>query len=170
MISLTNYFGVINIGSKRQSDYVVYKKIKSDLKSCKRIDIIKNLNILNRNSIKKTLNKHKFDLVINCAAMAKIIDCEKNVSKAININIAGMFNLVREILCHEIYYKRKIKLIHISSDAVYPSQKGNYSEKSHLGPYNVYGWTKIASEFLAKLVDQHIIIRTRFFNKEKIKC
>ena len=40
----------------------------------------KNLNILNRNSIKKTLNKHKFDLVINCAAMARIIDCEKNVS------------------------------------------------------------------------------------------
>ena len=101
--------------------------------------------------------------------MAKIIDCEKNVSKAININIAGTFNLVREILCHEIYYKRKVKLIHISSDAVYPSRKGNYSEKSHLGPYNVYGWTKIASEFIAKLVDQHIIIRTRFFNKEKIK-
>ena len=129
----------------------------------------KNLNILNGNSIKKILKKHKFDLIIYCAAMAKIVDCEKNVSKAININIGGTFNLVREILCYEINYKRKIKLIHISSDAVYPSQKGNYSENSRLGPYNIYGWTKIASEFLARLVDEHIIIRTRFFNKEKIK-
>ena len=129
----------------------------------------KNLNILNRNSIKKILNKHKFDLVINCAAMARIVDCEKNASKAININIGGTFNLVREILCHEINYKRKIKLVHISSDAVYPSQKGNYSENDHLSPYNIYGWTKIASEFLARLVDKHIIIRTRFFDKEKIQ-
>ena len=65
----------------------------------------KNLNILNRNSIKKILKKYKFDLIIHCAAMAKIVDCEKNVSKAININIGGTFNLVREILCYEINYK-----------------------------------------------------------------
>ena len=124
---------------------------------------------INRNSIKKTLNKHKFDLVINCAAMAKIIDCEKNVSKAININIVGTFNLVKEILSYEIRKKTKIKIIHISSDGVYPSQRGNYLEKGPLGPYNVYGWTKLASEFLIRILDKHIVIRTRFFDKEKIK-
>jgi len=129
----------------------------------------KNLNILNRKSIKKVLSKHKFDLIINCAAMAKIVDCEKNLSKAINVNIEGTFNLVKEILSYETNYKRKIKFIHISSDAVYPSQKGNYFEKDNLGPYNNYGWTKLASEFLVKLINKHVIIRTRFFNKKKIK-
>ena len=129
----------------------------------------KNLNLISRKSIRKALNYHKFDLVINCAAMARILDCEKNTTKAIDVNIGGTLNLVKEILRHETHYKRKIKLIHISSDGVYPSQKGNYSEKGPLGPYNIYGWTKLASEFVVKLVDKHVIVRTRFFDKEKIK-
>lgn len=129
----------------------------------------KDLNILNRNSIKKTLNRNNFDLIINCAAMAKIVDCEKNPSKAIKVNIVGIFNLVNEILNYEIKSKKKIKLLHMSSDAVYPSQKGNYSEKDNLSPYNVYGWTKLASEFLVRLLKRHVIIRTRFFVKDKIK-
>ena len=129
----------------------------------------KNLNILNRTSIRKILNNHRFSLIINCAAFARIIDCEKNISKAINVNILGTFNLVKEILDYEKKYYRKIKFIHISSDGVYPSQKGNYSEKDSLGPYNIYGWTKLSSEFIARFIDKHIIIRTRFFNKEKIK-
>ena len=85
----------------------------------------KNLNLISRKSIRKALNYHKFDLVINCAAMARILDCEKNTTKAIDVNIGGTLNLVKEILRHETHYKRKIKLIHISSDGVYPSQKGN---------------------------------------------
>ena len=128
----------------------------------------RDLNILNTKSIKKILNKHKFNLIINCAAMARIKDCEKNPSKAININIGGTFNLVKEILSYEIKKKTKIKIIHISSDGVYPSQRGNYLEKGPLGPYNVYGWTKLASEFLIRILDKHIVIRTRFFDKEKI--
>ena len=129
----------------------------------------KNLNILDRNSIRKSLSKNKFNLIINCAAMARIVDCEKNLSKAISINIGGTFNLVKEILSYEKKYRKKIKLIHMSSDAVYPSLYGNYSEEDDLGPYNIYGWTKLASEFLVRLLDKHVIIRTRFFVKEKIK-
>jgi len=33
----------------------------------------KKLNILNRNSIKNALNRSKFDSIINCAAMARIV-------------------------------------------------------------------------------------------------
>ena len=152
-------------GSGNLGSSIIRSELFKNLYSPKK----KDFNLLNRYSIRKTLSKNKFDLIINCAAMARVLDCEKNVSKAININIGGIFNLVKEILNYEISHKRKIKLIHISSDGVYPSQKGNYSEKSPLAPYNVYGWTKLASEFIAKLVDRHVIIRTRFFNKEKIK-
>ena len=87
--------------------------------------------------------------------MARIVDCEKNPFKAINVNINGTYNLVKEILDYEIKYKKKIKLVHISSDGVYPSIKGNYSEKGPLGPYNTYGWTKVASEFIVKFINNH---------------
>ena len=60
-------------------------------------------------------------------------------------------------------------MVHLSSDAVYPSIKGNYNENSNLGPYNVYGWTKLSAEFIVKILTNYIIIRTRFFSKDKIK-
>jgi len=127
------------------------------------------LNILQPVTIKKILNKHKFNLVINCAAMAKIVECEKDPIKAINVNVVGTYNLIKEIIENEKKNKNKIKLIHMSSDAVYPSIKGNYSESDKLSPYNVYGCTKLASELFVRFLKKYIIIRTRFFMKDKIK-
>ena len=126
------------------------------------------LNLLDQKIINKFLKTKKFDLIINCASLARMKYCEKNIGKTIENNIEGTFNLIKEILNYQQKYKKKIKIIHISSDAVYPSIRGNYSEESSLGPYNVYGWTKLASEFLVKLVDRHIIIRTRFYKKNQI--
>ena len=60
----------------------------------------KNLNLLNRSSIKKFLKK-KYDIIINCAAVARIRECEKNPTKAMNINIYGVCNLVDEIKNYE---------------------------------------------------------------------
>ena len=101
--------------------------------------------------------------------MARIEDCEKNISKAIEVNIGGTYNLVKEIILYQKKKRKKIKFLHISSDGVYPSKKGNYSEKGPLGPYNIYGWTKLASEFIVKILEMHVIIRTRFFDKKNIK-
>ena len=57
----------------------------------------------------------------------------------------------------------------MSTDGVYASIKGNYKETDILKPYNYYGWTKLRGEKLVKKLDEYIIIRTRFFNKKKIK-
>ena len=45
MISLKKYLGTVNVGLKRHSDYVAYKRYKNDLKPCKRKDIIKYLSV-----------------------------------------------------------------------------------------------------------------------------
>ena len=57
--------------------------------------------------------------------------CEKYKDKSYAVNVLGVQNL-REIILK--IKERKIKLIQISSDAVYPSIKGNYSENSKLKP------------------------------------
>ena len=59
--------------------------------------------------------------------------------------------------------------MHISTDGVYSSIKGNYSEKATPKPYNVYGWTKLCSETFVKTLKNYVIIRTRFFDKAKIR-
>ena len=91
-------------------------------------------------------------------------DCEKKKINAFNINVVGTLNIVKSV------YKinRDIKIVHISSDAVYPSKKGNYGEKSRLEAYNFYGFTKILSEKVILNLKNYMIIRTRFFDKKKI--
>ena len=128
----------------------------------------KNLNLLKKVSIKKFINR-KYDLIINCAAFARMKECEKKPMKAIDINIIGTLNLVREIMNYESRSKKKVRLIHISTDGVYPSRKGNYSEKSLVKPYNLYGWTKLCSELFVRMLQSHVVIRTRFFDKKNIR-
>ena len=122
----------------------------------------KQLNILNYKELKKFIYRKKISLIIHCAAIARMKKCEKNISKAIEVNIQGTLNIIKSIS------KKKISLIYISTDAVYASTLGNYSELDPIEPYNVYGWTKVAGEFLVKTLDKYLIIRTRFFNKDKI--
>lgn len=122
----------------------------------------KQLNILDYKKLKKFIYQKKISLIIHCAAIARIKKCEKNISKAIEVNIQGTLNIIKSI------NKKKISLIYISTDAVYASTLGNYSESDPIKPYNVYGWTKVAGEFLVKTLDKYLIIRTRFFNKDKI--
>ena len=91
-------------------------------------------------------------------------ECEKKKINAFNVNVIGTLNIVKSV------YKINpdIKVIHISSDAVYPSKKGNYKEKSRLNSYNFYGFTKILSEKVILKLKNYMIIRTRFFDKKKI--
>ena len=120
----------------------------------KKIDIRKSENL------EAFIRKNKINLIINCAAIARMRICEKYKDKSYAVNVLGVQNL-REIILK--IKERKIKLIQISSDAVYPSIKGNYSENSKLKPYNYYGKTKFYQK--KKKLDDFIIIRTRFFNK-----
>ena len=128
----------------------------------------KDLNLLKKSSINKFL-KNGYNLIINCAAMARMKECEKHPLKATKVNVFGTLNLVEEIIKHDVNLKKRTKLIHISTDGVYPSTKGNYSENSSLKPYNVYGWTKMCSESIIKVLKNYIIIRTRFFDKNNIR-
>tara|TARA_B100001123_G_scaffold425844_1_gene539236 strand:- start:897 stop:1637 length:741 start_codon:yes stop_codon:yes gene_type:complete len=126
------------------------------------------LNILKKKQIKNYLIKNDINLVIHCAAIARVSECENNKVKAKKINIVGTHNIVDSILEIKKIKKKIIKIVFISSDAVYPSIKGYYKETSKLLPYNYYGYTKLEGEKLVKKLNEFVIIRTRFFNKNKI--
>ena len=144
---------------------IVNSKIFKNLDAPKK----KELNLISKKNIRQFIKK-KYNLIINCAAIARMRECEKNPHKAIKINFFGTLNLVEEIKKYQTNYKRKIKLIHISTDGVYSSTKGNYKENSPLKPYNNYGLTKMLAESaITKILDNYIIIRTRFFDKRNIR-
>ena len=120
----------------------------------------------------KTLNKfikRDYNLIINCAGLARIRECENYKINATKSNIQSIINLVREIKNYESETKKRIRLIHISSDVVYKADKGNYKETDKLDPQNFYGFTKMVSEQIVNTLKNYIIIRTRFFNKKNLK-
>lgn len=113
--------------------------------------------------------QHEFDAVIHCAALARMSECQKDPAAAIKTNIIGTSNLVNALLDKENKLNSKIRLIHISTDGVYPGVKGNYSEQDETIPYNNYGWTKLGAECAVHLLSDFCIIRTSFFNPKSIR-
>ncbi len=151
-------------GSGNLGSNIIKSKLFKNLKS----PIKKKLNILNKDKIQSYLLNNKINLVLHCAGMARVKKCEKFKKKAYLTNVIGTSNIVESILNIKKNFNKDIKIIFISSDAVYPSTKGNYKETDKLKSYNYYGYTKIKGEKLIKKTNKYIIIRTRFFDKKKI--
>ena len=118
--------------------------------------------------IDKYLRKNNIDYIIHSAALARMGLCDEIPEKAIETNIIGTSNLVCSALKFEENEKKNIRLIHISTDAVYNGKTGNYSEKDATIPYNNYGWSKLGAECAVRLLANYAIIRTRFFNPANI--
>ena len=129
----------------------------------------KELNILNKKKLEKYFLNHNINLIIHSAALARVRACQSNKKKAFKINVQGTSNIVKTILKINKNYKKNIKLIFISSDAVYESSSGGYIETDKLLAYNFYGTTKIEGEKKVKKLKNYMIIRTRFFDKTNIR-
>lgn len=97
--------------------------------------------ITDKESIRDALNWNSdVDVVVNCAAMSGIDDCEKDINTAFRVNVVGVSNL------HEVFGDR---FVNIGTDQVF---SGNWlfapKENSPQSPVNIYGMTKAAAEGL----------------------
>lgn len=82
------------------------------------------------------------DVIIHCAAMTSVHECEKDPDKAFNVNVRGTLNVADE-------YEGLVILI--SSDHVFPQASEQFRPNGHTEldrpiPQNVYGMTKYAAE------------------------
>lgn len=100
----------------------------------------------------------KPQVIINCAALADIDACEKNEALACRLNA----QLPGELA--EATSKTDMRLIHISTDAVFDGKRGMYTEDDESMPINVYAQTKLAGErAVARGNAAAIIARVNFF-------
>jgi dTDP-4-dehydrorhamnose reductase len=114
-----------------------------------------NYNVSNKSIIQKltTLNP---DIIIHAAAMTNSVEVKNNPLQAIQTNIIGTANIAEYCLINN---KR---LVYISTDYIYPGEKGDYKETDPILPNNNYAWTKLGGECSVRLVSNHLIIRTSF--------
>ncbi len=97
--------------------------------------------LLEDNAITRVLADAQPEAVIHCAAVADVDICEANPSLARRTNAELPGRLA------EACARRKIRLIHISTDAVFGGEKtGPYSETDRPNPRGVYASTKLDGE------------------------
>jgi len=118
-----------------------------------------NIDLSIPNACLPALDSVKPDWVIHCAALANLEECEKHPDQARILNT----DLPRELAsaCAD----RKIKFIHLSTDAVFDgTQKIAYTEEDEPDPQGVYSQTKLNGERAVQEANpQAIIARVNFF-------
>ena len=138
---LKKNFSVLNI------DNLSYSAQKYNLKDIKSKNYsFRKIDINNKKEIIKILNKYKPDGIFNLAADTHV---DRSIDDSFNFiknNILGVYNLL-EVLKN---YKRRIKLVHISTDEVYGdipgSKKSNENFPYH--PSSPYSASKASSDHL----------------------
>jgi dTDP-4-dehydrorhamnose reductase len=115
------------------------------------------LDICDRQRVKKLMEEHDVDLVINCAAYTNVDKAESDKELSTKINAEGPAVLARCVR------ERNAALIHISTDYVFDGKRkmGAYRENDTCRPQSVYGITKRQGELaIRRSRCRGVIIRT----------
>ena len=108
--------------------------------------------INNQAKIYKILNKYKPIGIFNLAAETHVDRSIDNPKNFVNSNILGVYNLIEALKKYTKRNKKKIKLVHVSTDEVYGDiAMGKRSqETSSYNPSSPYSATKASADFLIK--------------------
>lgn len=115
--------------------------------------------VRNYEAIYEKVNNSGCCTVVHCAAMTDVKEIELDAILACDINVVGTLNIIK--VCQEL----NKKLIFISTDYVFDGKKGNYKTDDPINPISKYAKTKAAAELMVSSFENHLIIRTSFFDK-----
>ncbi len=110
------------------------------------------LDINNRTKFKKILYTHQPLAIFNLAAETHVDRSIDSPKDFISSNILGVFNLLELIKNYNKNIKKRIKLIHVSTDEVYGDidQNSRSDEKSSYLPSSPYSASKASADHLVK--------------------
>ena len=109
--------------------------------------------INSKNLISKTINKYKPKIIFNLAAETHVDRSIDFPEPFIDSNITGVFNLLECIRFHNNKSKKKIKLIHVSTDEVYGdiTRKTKRADENYpFKPSSPYAASKASADLLIK--------------------
>jgi dTDP-4-dehydrorhamnose reductase len=114
--------------------------------------------LLTSGAVADLLDQVQPDWVIHCAALANMDDCEKQPELAQRLNAELPGEISRETA------GRGIRMVHISTDAVFDGVRGDYTEEDLPNPLSVYAHTKLGGEqAVLASSDKAIVARVNFY-------
>jgi len=114
--------------------------------------------LLEPGAAERLLERTQPDWVIHCAALANLEACEADPEQARQLNTE-----IPRKLAHYVA-RGGARLIHVSTDAVFDGQRGEYSEQDAPNPLSVYAQTKLDGEqAVAQANPDAIVARVNLF-------
>jgi dTDP-4-dehydrorhamnose reductase len=108
-------------------------------------------------AVERILEQTQPDWVINCAALAIIDACEANPPLARQLNVELPEKLAR-IVARGGARQDTVRLLHLSTDAVFDGRRGDYTEEDAPHPLSEYARTKLEGELAVAAANPDAII------------
>jgi len=105
------------------------------------------LDVTAPNEVDATFEDFEPTVVVNCAAVSDVTECDEHRSRAWAVNARAVKRLAKH--CQEA----GARLIQLSTDFVFNGKRGPYDERARPDPVNYYGRTKLAGENALREVD-----------------
>ncbi len=98
------------------------------------------LDITKRDEVCSLFEKCKPDVVIHCAAIGSVDYCQNHWQESYVVNVKGTQNIL------DMASYNDVKVVFISTNAVFDGEHAPYKADDHRSPINVYGKMKAESE------------------------
>lgn len=114
------------------------------------------LDITDSEALERLFDDFEPNVVINCAAMTQVDDCESDREQCWKVNADAVESLAQLCKTHGA------RLIQVSTDFVFDGEEGPYREDARPHPVSYYGRSKLAGENHARAAgtDRWAIVRT----------
>ncbi len=114
------------------------------------------MDITNHRLVRNICDDFEPDVIVNCAAMTQVDQCEEDRDLCWKVNVDAVENLAG--ICRA----KGTRLVQVSTDFVFNGADGPYMETDRPDALNYYGKSKLAAENAVRLVgdDRWAIVRT----------
>jgi dTDP-4-dehydrorhamnose reductase len=129
----------LNLALEAAKDHTVFGQVNSQALDTDAFNVIQ-ANLLVPGAVQRLLEETRPDWVIHCAALANLDACEADPAQAGQLN-----SEVPRKLAHDVA-RGGARLLHVSTDAVFDGQRGDYTEEDIPNPLSVYARTKLDGE------------------------
>jgi dTDP-4-dehydrorhamnose reductase len=141
----------LNLALEAAKGHDVVGTVNSQLLHCEDFKVIQT-DLLAPSAVEHLLDDIQPDWVIHCAALANVDACEADPALAQKLNTELPGKLASYVA------RGGARLLHVSTDAVFDGQLGDYREEDLPNPLSTYAKTKLAGEMAVSSANPEALI------------
>ena len=141
----------LNLALEAAKGHDVVGTVNSQLLHCEDFEVIQT-DLLTPSAVEHLLDDIQPDWVVHCAALANVDACEADPALAKELNTELPKKLASYVA------RGGARMLHVSTDAVFDGQRGDYHEEDLPNPLSIYAKMKLAGEMAVSSANPEALI------------